>query len=76
MATKAQVIAKLKKQGAEWEIEDRQPFTFSAWLPAHLVWDNGNHNGMISEEKFDDETMAEYWDQIYRYINYPVIPKP
>ena len=78
MATKAQVIAKLKKQGAEWEIENLDPYTFSAWLPADLVWDNAHQTGMVAEEKdgYGDETWSAYWSYIWQQINHDVIPKP
>lgn len=78
MATKTQVIRLLTKQGAEWEIEKLDPYTFSCWLPAHLVWDNGHHNGSLSQEKdgYGYETMSEFWTDIYNQINADVIPKP
>lgn len=78
MATKRQVLAILKKQGAEWEIEKLDPFTFSAWLPEDKIWNNGYGNGSLSEEKdgYGDETMGEFWDSIVSQIDYEVIDKP
>ena len=77
MATKTQVIRLLNKQGAEYEIEKLDPYTFSAWLPEHLIWDNSHKTGMVTEE-FDpyEETKSEYWDYILNQINYDVVAKP
>lgn len=76
MATKAKVIKLLKAQGAEWEVESNDPFTFSAWLPAELIWDTGYGSGIVTQEKYDDETWAEFWDGVLSVIEGDVIPKP
>lgn len=73
MATKAQVIKLLKTQKAEWEIESRDPFTFSAWLPTGLIWDSGYGCGIVTQEFQDDETMADFWDGIMCVIDAEVI---
>ena len=74
MATKAKVIKLLKAQGAEWEWEDA--LTFSAWLPEHLIWDTGYGSGIVTQEKYEDETWAKFWDDILAVIEGEVIPKP
>lgn len=74
MATKAQVIKLLAKQGAEWEMEDAE--TFSAWLPDHLIWDSGYDCGIVTQEKDEDESWSKFWSDVMGVINAEVIPKP
>lgn len=73
MATKQRVLALLKKQGATFEWDDAR--TFSACLPEPLVWDSGFDMGAITQEKYDDETWAQFWDQVMMVIDAPVITK-
>jgi len=74
MATKAQVIKLLKTQKAEWEVEQRNPFTFSAWLPDGFIWDSGYGMGLVTQELCDDETMSKFWDDIMAVIDADVVP--
>ena len=73
MATKTQVIKLLKKQGAEYEVESNDPFTFSAWLPTVLIWDSGYGCGLTTQELQDGETMADFWDSFLAVIDAEVI---
>ena len=73
MATKTQVIKLLKKQGAEYEVESNDPFTFSAWLPTGLIWDSGYGCGLTTQELQDGETMADFWDSFLAVIDAEVI---
>jgi len=75
MATKAKVIKTLEAQGAEWEIESHDPFTFSAWLPEGLIWDSGYGMGLVTQERWeDDEPMSKFWDDIMAVIDADVVP--
>lgn len=73
MATKQQVIALLKKQGAEWEFENAD--TFSAWLPDNLIWNSGYGCGVVTQEKDPDESWATFWQDILSIINADVVEK-
>jgi hypothetical protein len=73
MATKTQVIKLLQKQGAKWEIEKHDPFTFSAWLPTGFIWDSGYGYGLVTQERDWDETMAQFWSGIMAVIDAEVI---
>jgi hypothetical protein len=73
MATKTQVINLLKKQKAEWEIESRDPFTFSAWLPNGLIWDSGYGCGLTTQELQDGKTMSDFWDSLLSVIDAEVV---
>jgi hypothetical protein len=75
MATKAQVLKLLAKQGAKWEIEKHDPFTFSAWLPEHLIWDSGYGTGLVTQEREYDETMSDFWSGVMCIIDAEVIAK-
>ena len=76
MSTKARVIKILKSQDSEWEVESNDPFTFSAWLPEHLIWDTGYGAGIVTQEKDEDESWATFWQDILAVIEGNVIPKP
>jgi hypothetical protein len=73
MATKAQVIKLLQKQGAEYEIESHDPFTFSAWLPQGLIWDSGYGCGLVTQERDRYESATQFWDGIMAVIDAEVI---
>ena len=73
MATKTKVLQLLQKQGAKWEIEKRDPFTFSAWLPDGLIWDSGYGCGIVTQELEYNETMADFWDSVLAVIDAEVI---
>jgi hypothetical protein len=73
MATKTQVIKLLTAQGAKWEIEKNDPFTFSAWLPQGLIWDSGYGCGIVTQELQDDETMSDFWNGVMAVIDGEVI---
>lgn len=75
MATKAQVVKILKAQGAEWEIESQDPFTFSAWLADDLIWNSGYNCGLISQEKDEDESWSKFWSDILAVVDAEVVPK-
>ena len=73
MATKTQVIKLLTAQGAKWEIEKNDPFTFSAWLPQGFIWDSGYGCGLVTQERDAEETAAQFWDGIMAVIDAEVI---
>lgn len=75
MATKAQVIKILTKQKAEWEIESRDPFTFSAWLQDDLIWASGYDCGIVTQEKDENESWSQFWDDILSVIDAEVITR-
>ena len=73
MATKAQVLKLLAKQGAEWEWENS--YTFSAWLPEGLIWDSGYDCGLVTQEKDEDEPWSVFWQDIMAVIEADVIKR-
>lgn len=75
MATKAQVKKLATKQGAECNIgynSDGDVFIEVA-LPDGFIWDNGYGSGVLYQEKYEDETMSEFWSNAYDYIDAKVI---
>lgn len=75
MATKAKVLKVLKAQGAEWEVEQQDPFVFSAWLPDDKIWNSGYGAGIVTQEKDDSESWSKFWDDILAVVDAPVIDK-
>jgi hypothetical protein len=74
MATKKQVVSLAEKQGAEVTIDVVDGvLDVYVGLPNGFIWDNGYGSGSVSQEKYEGETMAEFWQQILDYIDYPVI---
>lgn len=76
MATKAQVKRIAQQQGATFdEGRDSLGNYFAAViLPDHLDWDNGHGSGGCTQTKYADETMAQFWESMIDYIDYPTIP--
>ena len=76
MATKAQVKRIAQQQGATFdEGRDSSGAYFAAViLPEHLDWANGYGTGICEQTKGEDETMAQFWDSMIDYIDYPTIP--
>ena len=70
MATKAKVMAVLKKQGI---IPEFDGFEFYASLPDGFVWQNGFDCGSVTQEKYDGETWAEFWDNVLMIIDAPIV---
>lgn len=75
MATKKQVIAIAKAQGAEVDIEmeDGKLFCVTITLPNGFTWDNGYNSGIVSQEKYDGETLGSFWQDLFDYINAPIV---
>lgn len=75
MATKAQVKRLAEKQGAEFS------FGYNSYgdafleiiLPNEFVWDNGYGSGSLVQEKYEDESMAQFWQNAFDYINANVV---
>lgn len=75
MATKKQVLALAKVQGAEVDIEydDGKLFCATVILPDGFIWDNGYNCGSVSQEKYEGESLASFWQELFDYINAPVV---
>lgn len=72
---KAKIIALAKKQGAQCTIGrngDGDTFIEVA-LPESFIWENGYGSGLLYQEKYESESMAEFWQQAFDFINAPVI---
>lgn len=73
MATKKQVMALAKAQGAVFECDrDNGVLDVYVALPDGFIWDNGYNSGSVAQEKYEGETMAEFWDGIMFMIDAPV----
>jgi len=75
MTTKARVKKLATQQGAEFcEGKDAFGDYFAeVILPDPYIWDNGYGTGMCCQTKGEDETMAEFWQSMFYYIDAPVI---
>lgn len=72
MATKAQVIKLLAKQGATWsERQDFDEYEFDCMLPEPLIWKYGV--GSFAQQKMSDETMAQFWSSVMCIIDTGVV---
>lgn len=72
---KSKITALAKKQGAECNIgrnSDGDWFIEVA-LPNGMIWDNGYGSGLLYQEKYEGESMAEFWQQALDFIDAPVI---
>jgi hypothetical protein len=75
MTTKAKVKALAAKQGAEF-FEGRDgygDYYAEVILPDPYIWDNGSGTGCRVQTKEREETMAEFWESMFDYIDAPVI---
>jgi len=76
MATKAQVRKLAEAQGAQFfeGVDAFGDYYAEVLLPDHLMWDNGYGGaGDCYQRKNPDETMAQFWQDMLGYIDYPVI---
>jgi hypothetical protein len=75
MATKKQVLALAEKQGAdvEVEMEDGKLFCVTVILPEGFIWDNGYNSGSVSQEKYEGESLASFWRELFDYIDAPIV---
>lgn len=75
MTTKARVRALAARQGAEFA-EGRDAFGdyfAEVYLPEPYIWDNGYGTGCCVQTKERGESMAEFWEAMFDYIDAPVI---
>jgi hypothetical protein len=75
MSSKSKVKALAAKQGAGfYEGRDAYGDYFAeVVLPDPYIWQNGYGTGMCVQTKERKETMAEFWQSMFDYIDAPVI---
>jgi len=77
MATKAQIKKLAKAQGAQFfeGVDSSGDYYAEVLLPDHLIWDKGPWDsvGWCYQSKNPDETMAQFWEDMLGYIDFPVI---
>lgn len=75
MASKGQVKKLAAKQGADFEegYDAYGDYFAEVFLPEPYIWDNGYGTGICIQTRERGETMAEFWQAMFDYINAPVI---
>jgi len=74
--SKTKVLALAKKQNAKVEILDAYgngEIEVCVMLPDGMIWDNGHGGGVIVSTRERGQSLAEFWDEIYTDMTYPVI---
>ena len=73
--TKAKVLALVKKQGAFIDIYGAtSELRVDVWLPEQLMWSSG-YGACSQEFSKHEETKAEFWSELYDFINHEVVPR-